>query len=147
MPRKRRKLRTKVTEGRPRMSDAMEAFLAGDDSVFEVRQLGAGLLSDLISEKTFAECTERIEVEFSERESRRFQRLEDHYREIQNEADHARYRKLAGDCKVLNRYKILISKPDYRECPSRAWTEAIGPGPNSEVRNVPQDGQPKGETE
>jgi hypothetical protein len=147
MPRKRRKPRTRVNVGRERMSDNMEAFLAGDDAALTDENLCAGgLLSDLVAQKFFAQlgCSTRPPVNFSPAERARLDKLEQHYEAVTLKYDHAQYRERAIRSGVLTRYEILLKRPG--SYPQGAWTEAIGPGPNSIVYNVPND-EPKGKSE
>jgi len=130
------------------MSPEMEGFLAGDDAVLRDKNLhGGGLLAELHAEWYFAETGIDGPFEFSEYESRRMEQLDEHYQVVRLEDDHRRYRQMAKDCQVLNRYRILIEREEYRNLPNLAFTQAIGPGPNSIVRDVPQDNEPKGISE
>jgi hypothetical protein len=123
--------------GRRRLSDELEAFLEGDDRALKNDEL----LRHLIGEKFFVfDCPGALEhirrEELTKHEIGRLERLEARYWQWRAEEEHRVYRRAAESGKCVRRYEILLGK-GYD--PARAFGQAIGPGPNSIVRDIPKD--------
>jgi hypothetical protein len=131
--------RRKLTKTKGRISarhafsKELEAFLAGDDAALTDHIL----LRDLAGELVFAECASDLhDLRLGPYERRRVELLKRRHEKQRAADDLKRYSEMARNCEVLNRFNILLKAG---EDPASAFTQAIGPGPNSSVVNVPKD--------
>lgn len=122
MPRSRRKSKQRV--GREKFTEPMELFLAGDNTAFSDDRL----LHDLIGEKFFMDLAAehpgihyRGPLNFTAREKKRLEKLDERWEQWNLEDDHRRYRERAKLNGVLPRYVELISEG---KDPSTAYTKA-----------------------
>ena len=119
MPRRRLSAKGRRVAGRPRLSDAVELFLYGDDAYLG----NDSLMRDLIAEKFFIDTVYQP-MQFTEYERRRFEALETRYREWRLAYDTGCYGECAKAADVLEEFTTLMSNAEFKDNPKKAFMQA-----------------------
>ena len=125
-----RRLRTKERRG-PQLDPQLEDYINGNDAALKDEQL----LERLARLWIFMTCTDPL-PELTKHERSRLDLLEQRYHEIEDRKTLEDFRQRAASHHVLRRFEILL---DNGQDPVNAFSQALGPGENSIVRNVPRD--------